>query len=306
MSNKPANDALDIAAEVAEALRSGQPVVALESTIISHGMPYPKNVASASAVEQAIREIGAVPATIAISGGRLKVGLSADEIERLGELGPKVIKCSRRDLPFVVARKQNGATTVAATMIIAAMAGIRVFATGGIGGVHRGVAETMDISADLEELARTNVAVVCAGIKSVLDIGRTLEYLETAGVPVVGYQTDTLPAFYSRSSGFAVDYRVDSAAEAAVAMNTKWAMGLRGGLVVAVPIPEEHALDRDEIDRVINDAIAEMQRLGITGKDTTPFLLASIAERTGGRSLEANIQLVINNARVAAKIAMQI
>jgi len=304
--NKPANDALDIAAEVAEALRSGQPVVALESTIISHGMPYPKNVAAASAVEQAIREIGAVPATIAIAGGRLKVGLSADEIERLGELGPKVIKCSRRDLPFVLARKQDGATTVAATMIIAAMAGIRVFATGGIGGVHRGVAETMDISADLQELARTNVAVVCAGIKSVLDIGRTLEYLETAGVPVVGYQTDTLPAFYSRSSGFPVDYRVDSAAEAAVAMNTKWAMGLQGGLVVAVPIPEEHALDRDEIDGVINDAIAEMQRQGITGKDTTPFLLASIAERTGGRSLEANIQLVINNARVAAKIAMQI
>jgi len=304
--NKPANDALDIAAEVAEALRSGQAVVALESTIISHGMPYPRNVASASAVEQAIREIGAVPATIAISGGRLKVGLSADEIERLGELGPKVIKCSRRDLPFVLARKQDGATTVAATMIIAAMAGIRVFATGGIGGVHRGVAETMDISADLEELARSNVAVVCAGIKSVLDIGRTLEYLETAGVPVVGYQTDTLPAFYSLSSGFPVDYRVDSAAEAAVAMNTKWAMGLQGGLVVAVPIPEEHALDRDEIDGVINDAIAEMQRQGITGKDTTPFLLASIAERTGGRSLEANIHLVINNARVAAKIAMQI
>ena len=306
MPNKPANEALDIAAEVAEALRSGQPVVALESTIISHGMPYPKNVASASAVEQAIREVGAVPATIAISGGRLKVGLSADEIERLGELGPRVIKCSRRDLPFVLARKQDGATTVAATMIIAAMAGIRVFATGGIGGVHRGVAETMDISADLQELARTNVAVVCAGIKSVLDIGRTLEYLETAGVPVVGYQTDTLPAFYSRSSGFPVDYRVDSAAEAAVAINTKWAMGLQGGLVIAVPIPEEHALDRDEIDGVINDAIAEMQRQGITGKDTTPFLLASIAKRTGGRSLEANIQLVINNARVAAKIAMQI
>jgi pseudouridine-5'-phosphate glycosidase len=304
--NKPANDALDIAVEVAEALRSGQAVVALESTIISHGMPYPKNVATASAVEQAIREIGAVPATIAISGGKLKVGLSADEIKRFGELGPKVIKCSRRDLPFVLARKQDGATTVAATMIIAAMAGIRVFATGGIGGVHRGVAETMDISADLEELARSNVAVVCAGIKSVLDIGRTLEYLETAGVPVVGYQTNTLPAFYSRSSGFLVDYRVDSAAEAAVAMNTKWAMGLQGGLVVAVPIPEEHALDRDEIDGVINDAIAEMQRQRITGKDTTPFLLASIAERTGGRSLEANIQLVINNARVAAKIAMQI
>ena len=306
MPNKPASDVLDIAPEVAEALRSGQPVVALESTIISHGMPYPKNVASASAVEQAIREVGAVPATIAISGGRLKVGLSADEIERLGKLGPKVIKCSRRDLPFVLARKQDGATTVAATMIIAAMAGIRVFATGGIGGVHRGVEETMDISADLEELARANVAVVCAGIKSVLDIGRTLEYLETAGVPVVGYQTDTLPAFYSRSSGFPVDYRVDDAADAAAAMQIKWAMGLQGGLVVAVPIPEEHALDHDEIDAVINEAVAEMQRQGITGKDTTPFLLASIAERTGGRSLEANIQLVINNARVAARIAMQI
>ena len=306
MSNRPTDDVLDIAPEVAEALRSNQPVVALESTIISHGMPYPKNVETASSVEQVVREIGAVPATIAVSGGRLKVGLSSDEIERLGKLGQKVIKCSRRDLPFVLARKEDGATTVAATMIIAAMAGIRVFATGGIGGVHRGVAETMDISADLEELARTDVAVVCAGIKSVLDIGRTLEYLETAGVPVVGYQTDMLPAFYSRNSGFPVDYRVDSAAEAAVAMNTKWAMGLQGGLVIAVPIPEEHALDRDEIDRVINEAIAEMQRQGITGKDTTPFLLASIAERTGGRSLAANIQLVINNARVAAKIAMQI
>ena len=306
MPNRPTDDVLDIAPEVAEALRSNQPVVALESTIISHGMPYPKNVETASAVEQVVREVGAVPATIAVSGGRLKVGLSSDEIERLGKLGSKAIKCSRRDLPFVLARKQDGATTVAATMIIAAMAGIRVFATGGIGGVHRGVAETMDISADLEELARTDVAVVCAGIKSVLDIGRTLEYLETAGVPVVGYQTDMLPAFYSRNSGFPVDYRVDSATEAAVAMNTKWAMGLQGGLVVAVPIPEEHALDRDEIDGVINEAIAEMQRQGITGKDTTPFLLASIAERTGGKSLEANIQLVINNARVAAKIAMQI
>jgi pseudouridine-5'-phosphate glycosidase len=304
--DKPANDALDIAPEVAEALISSQPVVALESTIISHGMPYPKNVETAAAVEQAVREVGAVPATIAVSGGRLKVGLSADEIERLGNLGPKVIKCSRRDLPFVLARKKDGATTVAATMIIAAMAGIRVFATGGIGGVHRGVEETMDISADLEELARTNVAVVCAGIKSVLDIGRTLEYLETAGVPVVGYQTDTLPAFYSRSSGFPVDYRVDNAADAAAAMQIKWSMGLQGGLLIAVPIPEEHALDRDEIDDVIDEAIAEMRRQGITGKDTTPFLLARTAERTGGRSLEANIQLVINNARVAARIAMQI
>ena len=306
MPDKLANDTLDIAPEVAEALRASQPVVALESTIISHGMPYPKNVETAAAVEQTVREVGAVPATIAISGGRLKVGLSKDEIERLGELGSKVIKCSRRDLPFVLARKEDGATTVAATMIIAGMAGIRVFATGGIGGVHRGVEETMDISADLEELARTNVAVVCAGIKSVLDIGRTLEYLETVGVPVVGYQTDTLPAFYSRSSGFPVDYRVDNAADAAAAMRIKWALGLQGGLVIAVPIPQAHALDGDEIDAVIDEAIAEMQRQGITGKDTTPFLLARIAKRTGGRSLEANIQLVINNARVAARIAMQI
>ena len=305
MSGNPANDALDITPEIAAALHSGEPVVALESTIISHGMPYPKNVDTASTVEETVRETGAVPATIAVLDGRLKVGLSADEIRRLGKQGPQVIKCSRRDLPFVMARKQDGATTVAATMIIAAMAGIRVFATGGIGGVHRGVEETMDISADLEELARSSVAVVCAGIKSVLDIGRTLEYLETAGVPVVGYRTDTLPAFYSRCSGFAVDYRIDTAAEVATAMRIKWSIGLRGGLVVGVPIPEEHGLDRDEIDGVINEAITEMQRQGITGKDTTPFLLSRIAERTGGRSLEANIQLVINNARVAAEIAVQ-
>ena len=293
----------DKSLEVAEALASGKPVVALESTIISHGMPYPKNVETAAAVEDIVREAGAIPATIAILNGRLKVGLSADEIQHLGKQGTNVIKCSRRDLPFVTARKEDGATTVAATMIIAAMAGIRVFATGGIGGVHRGVQETMDISADLEELARTSVAVVCAGIKSVLDIGRTLEYLETKGVPVVGFGTDTLPAFYTRESGFGVDYRVDTAAEVAAAMNIKWEMGLEGGMVVAVPIPEEHALDSDEIDGVIDEAITEMQRQGITGKDTTPFLLARIAERTGGRSLEANIQLVKNNARVAAAIA---
>ncbi|MDH3611997.1 MAG: pseudouridine-5'-phosphate glycosidase [Gammaproteobacteria bacterium] len=306
MSDNPASDVLDIAPNVDDALRSDKPVVALESTIISHGMPYPRNVEAASAVEAAVRAAGAVPATIAVLGGRLKVGLSMDEIRRLGEQGPQVIKCSRRDLPFVLARKETGATTVAATMIIAAMAGIRVFATGGIGGVHRGVAETMDISADLEELARTNVAVVCAGVKSVLDIGRTLEYLETAGVPVVGYQTDTLPGFYSRCSGFPVDYRVDTAKEVAAALQTKWDMGLQGGLVVAVPIPEAHALARDEIDGVINEAITEMQRQGIAGKDTTPFLLARIAERTGGQSLEANIQLVLNNARVAAEIAVQL
>jgi pseudouridine-5'-phosphate glycosidase len=297
------NDALDIAPGVAAALAAGEPVVALESTIISHGMPYPDNVETALAVEQAVLEGGALPATIAIIEGRLTVGLSADEIRHIGRRGPDVIKCSRRDLPFVVARKEDGATTVAATMIIAAMAGIRVFATGGIGGVHRGVEETLDVSADLDELARTNVAVVCAGIKSVLDIGRTLEYLETKGVPVVGYRSDTLPAFYAQSSGFGVDYRIESAAEAAAAMRTKWKLGLDGGLVIAAPVPEASALASEEIDGVIDEALTEMQRRGITGKDTTPFLLASIAERTGGRSLEANIQLVLNNARIAAEIA---
>ena len=295
---------LDITTKVAAALDAGKPVVALESTIISHGMPYPKNVETAAAVEDAVRDAGATPATIAILGGHLKVGLLADEIQYLGKKGAQVIKCSRRDLPFVMARKQDGATTVAATMIIAAMAGIRVFATGGIGGVHRGAEETMDISADLEELASTDVAVVCAGIKSVLDIGRTLEYLETHGVPVAGFQTDTLPAFYTRDSGFAVDYRIDTAAEVAAVMNIKWDMGLRGGIVIAVPIPEEHALDEDEINGVIDEAIAEMQARKITGKETTPFLLARIAERTAGRSLEANIELVKNNARVAGEIAV--
>jgi pseudouridine-5'-phosphate glycosidase len=295
---------LDIAPEVADALAAGRPVVALESTIISHGMPYPRNVATAAAGEDTVRAAGALPATIAILGGRLKVGLTHDQIQRIGERGTEVIKCSRRDLPFVIARKQDGATTVAATMIIAALAGIRVFATGGIGGVHRGVEDTMDVSADLEELGRTNVAVVCAGIKSVLDIGRTLEYLETHGVPVVGFRSSTLPAFYTRSSGLPVDYRVDSAADAAAAMKIKWDLGLDGGLVIAVPIPEAHALASDEIDGVIDEAIAAMRREGITGKETTPYLLARIAERTGGRSLEANIQLVINNARVAAAIAV--
>jgi len=237
--------------------------------------------------------------------GRLKAGLTVEEIEQLGKRGTDVVKCSRRDLPFIVAREEDGATTVAATMIIAAMAGIQVFATGGIGGVHRGVEETMDVSADLDELARTNVAVVCAGIKSVLDIGRTLEYLETKGVPVVGFKTDTLPAFYTRENAFPVDYRVESAAEVAAAIAAKWEMGLDGGMVVAVPIPEEHALDSDEIGAVIEEALAKMGQLGITGKETTPFLLARIADKTGGRSLTANIQLVINNARVAAEIACE-
>jgi pseudouridine-5'-phosphate glycosidase len=294
---------LEVATEVSTALTANQPVVALESTIISHGMPYPRNVETAIAVEDAVRAGGAMPATIAVLNGKLKVGLSTDEIQSLGKLGMDAIKCSRRDLPFVVAREMNGATTVAATMIIAAMAGIRVFATGGIGGVHRGAEDTMDISADLEELANTDVAVVCAGVKSILDIGRTLEYLETKGVPVIGYQTDTLPAFYSRSSGFPVDYRADTPDEVAAAMQAKWAMNLHGGMLIGVPIPEEHALPSEDIDGVIVDAIAEMRRQGISGKETTPYLLGSIVERTGGKSLDANIQLVLNNARVAAAIA---
>ncbi|MDH3451974.1 MAG: pseudouridine-5'-phosphate glycosidase [Gammaproteobacteria bacterium] len=305
MPTRSCTEYLDTSPEVAGALGSGQAVVALESTIISHGMPYPRNVETAAIVEDEVRRGGAVPATIAVINGRLKVGLSADEIQQLGQRGQHVIKCSRRDLPFVVCRKENGATTVAATMIIAAMAGIRVFATGGIGGVHRGVEDTFDISADLEELARSNVAVVCAGIKAVLDVGRTLEYLETKGVPVAGFETDTVPAFYSRSSCFPVDYRVDTAADAAAAMSAKWGMGLDGGIVIAVPIPEQHAIDNNEIDALIDDAIAEVRQHGATGKDATPFLLATVAKRTGGRSLEANIQLVINNARIAAEIAVQ-
>jgi pseudouridine-5'-phosphate glycosidase len=302
----PTSSHLDITDEVTGALDSEQAVVALESTIISHGMPYPQNVETALEVEQIVRENGAIPATIAVQGGRLKVGLSEDEITHLGKLGQQAIKTSRRDLPFVVARKEDGATTVAATMIIAAMAGIRIFATGGIGGVHRGAEESFDISADLEELARSNVAVVCAGIKSVLDIGRTLEYLETKGVPVVGYQTDTLPAFYTLSSGYPVDYRVDETAEIAHALRTKWSMGFEGGMVIANPIPKDYALDEVEVEAAIADALADMKNEEITGKDATPFLLQRIVERTGGRSLEANIQLVINNARLAAKIAAQL
>ena len=305
MPNKLEVPFLDIAPEVEEALRDGSPVVALESTIICHGMPYPKNVETALKVEQIVRESAATPATIAILGGRMKLGLSIQEIKYLASKGKQAIKSSRRDIPFIVAGKHDGATTVAATMIIAAMAGIRVFATGGIGGVHRGVDETMDVSADLEELARTNVAVVCAGVKSVLDIGRTLEYLETRGVPVVGYQADNLPAFYSRDSGFPVDYRLDSPQEVAATMKAKWDMHIDGGMLIANPVPQEHALESAEIDAVIDEAIVEMNRQGIVGKDTTPFLLSRIAEQTKGRSLEANIQLVFDNARLAAEIAAE-
>jgi len=294
---------LEVKPEVAEAIKAGKAVVALESTIISHGMPYPKNVETALKVEQIIRDHGAVPATIAILGGKLKVGLSADEIEYLGK-AKEVVKTSRRDIPFIVAKKLDGATTVASTMILAALAGIKVFATGGIGGVHRGAQETFDISADLQELAHTNVAVICAGAKSILDIGLTLEYLETNGVPVVGYGTDELPAFYTRRSGFGVDYRVDTPEELAAALKAKWDLGLEGGLVVANPIPEAYEMDFDVINEAINVAVLEAEKQGIKGKESTPFLLARVKELTGGDSLESNIELVYNNAKVGAQLAV--
>ena len=298
------NQHLDIAPEVAQALLEGRPVVALESTIISHGMPYPKNVETALLVEQTLRNNGAVPATIAVIGGRLKAGLSREEIEYLGKTGRAVAKASRRDLPALVARKADGATTVATTMIIANMAGIRIFATGGIGGVHRGAEVTMDISADLEELAQTPVMVVCAGAKSILDLGLTLEYLETKGVPVIGYGTDELPAFYTRRSGFGVDYRVDSPEELAAIYRAQRELEYRGGMLVTNPIPEEYAMDKTVIDAAIEQALCEAKEQGIHGKETTPFLLAKVVELTGGDSLESNIRLVLNNAMVAARTAV--
>ena len=296
------NKYLSMSPEVEAAVAGGLPVVALESTIISHGMPYPQNVETALRVEETIRQCGAVPATIAIIGGQLKAGLSPDEIEHLGKKGTAVTKASRRDLPVLVARKADGATTVATTMIIAAMAGIKVFATGGIGGVHRGATETMDISADLEELAKTPVMVICAGAKSILDLGLTLEYLETKGVPVIGYCTSELPAFYTRKSGFKVDYRVDSPEELAEAFRAQREMGL-GGMLVTNPIPEEYSMDPDVINAAIDQAVAEAREMGIHGKETTPFLLARIKDITGGDSLAANIELVLNNARLAARTA---
>ncbi len=294
---------LDVAPEVREALAAGRPVVALESTIISHGMPYPKNVETALLVEQTIRDNGAVPATIAVIGGRLKAGLSRDEIEYLGKAGRSVAKASRRDLPALVARGADGATTVATTMIIAHMAGIRIFATGGIGGVHRGAEVTMDISADLEELAQTPVMVVCAGAKSILDLGLTLEYLETKGVPVLGYGTEELPAFYTRQSGFRVDYRVDSPEELAAIYRAQRDMDYRGGMLVTNPIPAEYAMDKAVIDKAIDEALRAAEEQGVRGKETTPFLLAKVVELTGGDSLESNIKLVLNNAALAAKTA---
>lgn len=294
------NQYLDIAPEVKQALDEGRPVVALESTIISHGMPYPQNVETARNVEQIIRDNGAVPATVAIIGGRLKAGLNKEEIDYLGKTGTKISKASRRDLPVLVAKGMDGATTVATTMIIANLAGIKVFSTGGVGGVHRGAEITMDISADLEELAHTQVMVICAGAKSILDLGLTLEYLETHGVPVIGYGTKELPAFYTRQSGFGVDYELDTPEEIAKAFHVKQGMGLSGGMLVTNPIPNEYSMDPDVINQAIDDAVAEAKKLGIHGKETTPFLLAKIKDITGGDSLASNIQLVYNNAKLAA------
>ncbi|HQU60958.1 MAG TPA: pseudouridine-5'-phosphate glycosidase [Saprospiraceae bacterium] len=295
---------LDLSPEVRAARKEGRPIVALESTIISHGMPYPKNVETALEVEREVKAHGAVPATIAILGGRLKAGLSEAEINYMGKQGSMVQKASRRDLPVLLARGLDGATTVAATMIVAGLAGIRVFATGGIGGVHRGATQTMDISADLQELARTSVAVVCAGAKSILDLELTLEYLETHGVPVLGYQTDEFPAFYTPSSGLPVDYRTDTPLEAARILHAKWALGLAGGIIIANPVPEAYAMPSAKIETVIRRALAEAEARGVKGKAITPFLLSRIEELTEGKSLEANIQLVINNARLAAEVAV--
>lgn len=295
---------LSVTPEVQQALDESRPVVALESTIISHGMPFPQNVETALRVEEMVRDNGAVPATIGILNGKLCAGLDHQQIEHLGQSGTQSLKVSRRDIPFALLdRATVGATTVASTMIVAQLAGIKVFATGGIGGVHRGASNSFDISADLQELANTNVAVVCAGAKSILDVGLTREYLETYGVPVVGFETECWPAFYTRRTEFPVDYQMDKTREVAAALNNKWALGLSGGLLVCVPVPEQFEHDEALIKTAIENALAEMEQRGITGKDTTPFLLGKITEITGGSSLETNIQLVLNNARVAAGIA---
>jgi pseudouridine-5'-phosphate glycosidase len=298
------NDLLDIHPEVAAALAAGRAVVALESTIIAHGMPWPQNAQTAMQVQAAVRAEGAVPATIAIIGGRLVAGLSDAQIEHIARKGSAVPKVSRRDIPLTVALGQDGATTVAATMIIAALAGIPIFATGGIGGVHRGAQTSFDISADLQELARTNVAVVCAGAKAVLDLRLTLEYLETHGVPIIGFGTNELPAFYSRESGLKLEQRLDSAADIAKLIQAKWRAGLRGGLIIANPIPPEHAMPHERINAAIDQALSEAAAQGIQGKNITPFLLTRVVELTGGDSLQSNIALVLNNARLAAKVAV--
>jgi pseudouridylate synthase len=298
------NKYLDITPEITKALADGKPVVALESTIIAHGMPFPQNFEMAEEVETIIRDTGAIPATIAIMNGSLKIGLSADELRKFAVDGPTVTKVSVRDMPHAVASRIIGATTVASTSRIAAMAGIHVFATGGIGGVHRGAERSFDVSADMTEFAESNVAVVTAGAKAILDLALTLETLETLGVPVVGYDTDDFPAFYSRNSGHAVPMRCDTPEEVASLMKAKWGMGLKGGVVVANPIPQEFEIPAAEIAPVIEKAVAEAERQKISGKHVTPFLLAKLAEVTGGRSLKANIALVKHNAEVAAKIAI--
>ncbi len=289
--------------EVRDALETGKPIVALETTIISHGMPYPQNIEMARKVEDIIRAEGAVPATIGIMDGKVKIGLNEQELEAFAT-NTSVDKVSRRDFPYMLSSGRIGATTVSATMIGAALAGIKVFATGGIGGVHREGEVTMDVSADLTELAGTNVAVVCAGAKSILDIGRTLEYLETHGVPVVGYQTDEFPSFYARESGYGVDFRLDEPAQVADMLRTKWELGLNGGALIANPVPVESAMQQQEIEGFIQQALDEAKAQHVTGKKVTPFLLARIKELTDGRSLATNIALVYNNAKVAAQIAV--
>ena len=297
------NEFIDIHPEVENAIENKQPIVALESTIISHGMPYPKNVETAFMVEETVRSNKAIPATIAIINGRLKVGLTNKEIEFLAT-NEEVKKVSRRDLPITIAQQLSGSTTVASTMIIASLARIAVFATGGIGGVHRGAENSMDISADLEELAKTNVCVVCAGPKAILDIGLTLQYLETKGVPVIGYKTSELPAFYSSESGFDVDYKIDSALEIAEILKTKWNLLIDGGVLVANPIPIAFELKTSVMDEAIRQAIIDADNENITGKEITPYLLSKVNEITQGKSLDANIKLIQNNAALAAKIAL--
>jgi len=297
------NNYIEYSKEVKHALDYNLPIVALESTIISHGMPYPENVKTAYECQKIVRSNGAVPATIAILNGKLKIGLSDEEIDFLGKEGRKITKTSRRDIAYNVANKINGATTVSATMYIASLANIKVFATGGIGGVHRGAEATMDISADLEELAETGVTVVSAGAKSILDIGLTLEYLETKGVPVIGYQTEILPAFYSRESDFKVNFKIDTPRAIAKLIKTKDDLKLKGGMLVANPIPKDLSMPKEIIDNAINKAIEEMNKLGIEGKETTPYLLGKIVELTAGKSLESNIGLVYNNCKLAAKIS---
>ena len=296
---------IDINTEVQEALKNNQPIVALESTIISHGMPYPKNLETALACEKIVRDNGAVPATIAIINGKIKVGLNEEEIDYLAKSGEKIVKASRRDIPYLLSQKIDGATTVASTMIAADLAGIQIFATGGIGGVHRGASATFDISADLQELANTNVAVVCAGIKAILDLELTLEYLETFGVPVLGYQTEELPAFYTQKSGFKVNFKMDSPQDIANLLKTKWAINLKGGAIIANPVPKELELDYDIMHQAINEALAEEKKLGIKGKESTPFLLAKVKEITQGLSLDANIALVFNNVKLATALALE-